>query len=158
MLPPLASSSSSISYTPACCSCSRLSIDSCTGWQIPRTRAHIVIVGDWLKSAVSRPTFGLPMADTERTHPLGKELHIRIDRERVLPRIFSKYSRSSAVEGCRLPISKDSLAQSESHRSYYVRLYYTSEDPGKYVWRSSFAYEGKGLLQSVVQWNETTYM
>ena len=47
-----------------------------------------MIVDDWLKSAVSRPTFGPPMADTERAHPLGKEIRIRIDRERVPPRTY----------------------------------------------------------------------
>ena len=75
-------------FAVACCSCSRLPIDPNSRWQIPRTRAHIAIVDDWLKSAVSRPTFGPLMADTERTHPLGKEIRIRIDRERVPLRTY----------------------------------------------------------------------
>ena len=54
-------------------------------WQIPRTRAHIVIVEESLKSPISRPVFGPPMADADSTHPLGKTVCIRIDRKCVVP-------------------------------------------------------------------------
>ena len=63
-----------------------------------------------------------------------------------------------AVEGCRVPVSQAVFAESDSRRSYFVELYYTSQDPDQNEWRSSDAYEGTGLLQSVVQWDETTYM
>ena len=41
-------------------------------------------VEDLLKSALSRPAFGPPMAGSDLTHPLGKKVRVRIDRECVV--------------------------------------------------------------------------
>ena len=98
------------------------------------------------------------MAATDATNPLGKEVCIHIDRECVLLCWYRRYSWPSTVRVCRLPESQVPLAELDTRRTYYVDLSYTSQDPDQYKWISSSTYEGKGLLQNVVQWNETTDM
>ena len=71
---------------------SQLPFDCRFKWQNLRAHTQTVILEDELNSAISSPLFGPPIAHTERTHPLGKKVRIRIDRERGLLRPYRRHS------------------------------------------------------------------
>ena len=119
--------------------------------------AYLVIWEDRLKPAISRTVYGPLMTGTERTHPLGKLIRIRIDCEFTSPRLYLGYSLLSSVEGCKLPPLKNRSADSDSRRSCRVEFYYMTTSGTDYS-SSEFVAEGWGSLQNTLQWDEALYM
>ena len=121
-------------------------------------RAYCVVRKDWLKSARSHTVFGPLMADTEWTHPLGKLIRIRIDREYTSLRLYQGCSSLSSVEGCQLPPLKNRSADPDSRRRT-CRVDFGHIARSGTTWLPSESVrEGSGSLQNMVQWNETINM
>ena len=98
------------------------------------------------------------MAGAERTHPLGKNIRIRINRKYDLLGTRRGHSRSSVVEGCKLPPIRDVSADSGLRRECYVSFGYISlgrHGPSKLDTSSR---EKMASLQGTVRWNETIDM
>ena len=120
----LTSSQTRTSYPSELLYYSQLLINRTPRWQNPRMCTCLVISKNLLRSAISHTVFGPLMADTEWTHPLGKCIGIRIDRECISPRLYTGYSSLSPVEGCRLPPLENRSADTDCRRVCYVGFDY----------------------------------
>ena len=97
------------------------------------------------------------MAGAEWTHPLGNKIRVRIDREYASLRTYRGRSRSSVVEGCKLPPLKDLSAGTGSRRTFSVDFDYISLERAP-VSISTTTTSRKESFQGTVQWNEKIYM
>ena len=136
---------------------SQLLIDFIRRWQIPRMCSHLVLWENRLKSEISRTVSGPLMASTEWTHPLGKLIRVRIDRECTSLRLYTGCSLLSSVEGCQLPPLENRSADADSRPICEVDFRHITRNGPSYV-RSKLRRERSGSLQNTVRWNETMYM